>query len=461
MRNIFYSLIILSLFSCSKDEPEKPNAAPEAFEVTANADGTNVTLTWTEAADPDGDPVTYAVVYGDTLVKGLIERTFTMKDLPYETQIVGVVIASDDRGGKVQAGFSIKTPEEPLAAGYVRIPDAAFEEYLVRKNIDDKVDGKLLKKSALSVKYMHDFGKNITDLTGIEAFENLEQIFLDNLGFKELDFSHNRNLKKISITNSSNLKVLNISGCAELEFLIAQGCGLEALDISNNKKLAYLVLSENLLKGIDISKQRDLNLLSVDNNRITSLDLSENLKIEYLYVEGNSMENLDLSKNPEIIELYCNNNKLKRLDLLPNTALTTLMGNGNPIEVINLPSQINKIDISNTALKNVDFSKLKDLEYLFITNLGLEIIDLSSNTKLAILEISMNKLSNIDLSKNVNITALFLRDNLLSALDLCNNSKLSTLHCERNKLITILLPKNVTPGKLWDKDADASYKTCD
>lgn len=461
MKNIFYSLIILSLFSCSKDEPEKPNAAPEAFEVTANADGRNVTLTWTEATDPDGDPVTYAVIYGDTLAKVLTQRTFAIKDLPYGTQVSGTVVASDDRGGKVQAEFSIKTPEEPLEEGYVRIPDAAFEEDLVRKNIDDKVDGKLLKQNALSVKYMYDFSKNITDLTGIEAFENLEQIYLNNLGFKELDFSHNRNLKKISITNSSNLKVLNISGCAELEFLIAQGCGLEAVDLSNNKKLVYLVLSENLLKGIDISKQRDLNLLSLDNNRITSLDLSQNPKIEYLYVEGNSMENLDLSKNPEIKELYCINNKLKRLDLLANTALTTLMSNDNPIEVINLPSQIIQMNISNTALKNVDFSSLKDLEVLYVINLGLETIDLGHNTRLAILQISQNKLSAIDLSKNVNITALFVSDNLLTILDLCNNPELLALNCDKNKLATILLHKDVSPGELWNKDAAASYKACE
>jgi hypothetical protein len=64
MKHYLYTLLIVILFSCSKDEPEKINTPPKAFEVTAKSEGTEVTLTWTEAVDADGDVVTYAVVYG-------------------------------------------------------------------------------------------------------------------------------------------------------------------------------------------------------------------------------------------------------------------------------------------------------------------------------------------------------------------------------------------------------------
>lgn len=60
MKPTLYSLITaLFLISCSKNDPEKVNTAPTAFEVTAAVSdaGNEVVLAWTAATDADNDPI--------------------------------------------------------------------------------------------------------------------------------------------------------------------------------------------------------------------------------------------------------------------------------------------------------------------------------------------------------------------------------------------------------------------
>lgn len=109
-QTIYLLLTVIFAVSCSKDDDlEKVNTALSAFEITATVleSRNEVTITWTEATDADGDVVTYDVVYGvDTVAKGLTTRNYTFKDLPYETVISGVVVASDGKGGKSETMFS-------------------------------------------------------------------------------------------------------------------------------------------------------------------------------------------------------------------------------------------------------------------------------------------------------------------------------------------------------------------
>lgn len=73
------TLFILSVcFSYKIKEVVKPNSPPNAFTVTATLadNGKDIILNkWTKSKDPDGDAVTYAVVYKDTLAKNLSDTT--------------------------------------------------------------------------------------------------------------------------------------------------------------------------------------------------------------------------------------------------------------------------------------------------------------------------------------------------------------------------------------------------
>lgn len=295
MKHYLYTLIILTFFSCSKREPEKPNTPPQAFEVTAKAEGTNVTLTWTEAVDPDGDAVTYAVVYGDTLAKGLTQRTFTIKDLPYETEISGTVVASDGRGGKTESGFRVITSENP----YVLIPDVEFEKYLISKGYDTFIDGKVDRKNVKNIKRFGDFNlisnTRFKSLQGIEAFESLEAISFLCPNLIEVDFQHNKKLKSITLHSSGwAMTKINVSGNQLLDSLTIHGNRLTELDLSNNANLRFLYCPNNFLKTLDLSKNPKLTSLYVSNNKLTGLNLSNNRALIELYCKDNEIINICL-----------------------------------------------------------------------------------------------------------------------------------------------------------------------
>ncbi|QJD80057.1 hypothetical protein [Spirosoma rhododendri] len=90
-------------------EPEPiPNHPPASFAVkpTLAPNNTDVVLTWTRAKDPDGDPVTYAVVYKDTLVRNLTDTTYVIKNAGYEITATGSVVAYDSHRASTAASFS-------------------------------------------------------------------------------------------------------------------------------------------------------------------------------------------------------------------------------------------------------------------------------------------------------------------------------------------------------------------
>ena len=118
----------LLFFGCKSKEEVQPNQPPQLFNVTAKllANEQDLILTWTKSIDPDGDIVTYSVVYTDTLAKNLSDTTFIIKNLPFETEVKGNVIAKDTKGSKTISNFSIKT-----GTTYIIIPDVNFEKALI------------------------------------------------------------------------------------------------------------------------------------------------------------------------------------------------------------------------------------------------------------------------------------------------------------------------------------------
>lgn len=323
MKHVLYSILVLALFSCSKDEPEKPNTSPSPFEVTAKVEGTELTLTWTEAVDADGDAVTYAVVYGDTLAKGLTARTYTLKDLPYETEISGTVVASDGRGGKVESGFTVKTGAEPWDDRFVKISDIEFEKYLIKKGIDDVLDGKILKWKAEEVTSMWISEEiDISNLNGLNEFINLQELYVGYTSIKSLQISNLNKLKELSIWYNYNLEEFDISHNTELEVLNTGFNNLKKIDIDSNKKLKRLICNGHKnLTEIDLTNNVLLNEVRLMRNNLTHLNLSTLKSLETLWVSENNLEELNLCNNRYLNNLMCDKNKISTILLHPNTPI--------------------------------------------------------------------------------------------------------------------------------------------
>lgn len=330
MKNLLLLLSFFVFLNACKDKVEpEPNLAPQAFNVATRISGTDLILTWSKAQDPNGDAITYSVVQGDTLARNLTDTTYTIKNIPYNTEIRGSVVAKDVKGLSTTSAFSIKTEEDP----YVLIPDANFEQALIDLKIDDVKDGKLLRKNAENVLKLDIGSRKIANLSGIEVFENLQGLYVYNNQLTSLDVSKNTNLTYLSVS-MNQLTVFDVSKNTKLNSLIINDNQLTTLDVSKSINLRILWSEYNRLTTIDLSKNTNLESLNISNNKLTSLDLSKNIKLIVLYTFENLLSALDISKNTNLEYLHTQNNKLISFNVSKNTNLKELWCQNNEISTI-------------------------------------------------------------------------------------------------------------------------------
>ncbi|WP_445456522.1 hypothetical protein [Flavobacterium sp. HNIBRBA15423] len=202
------------------------------------------------------------------------------------------------------------TPELPTI---VTIPDANFKASLLAhgnsitgngiSKIDTNDDGEIqISEAQVYAGTINCFDKNISDLTGIEAFINITGLGVVN----------------------NQLASLNISQNTALEVFNCGGNQLTSLDVSQNTVLKFLYCYENQLTSLDVSQNIALTQLNCQSNQLTNLDVSQNVALTLLACLSNQLTSLDVSQNVALIQLHCYDNQLISLNL----------ANGNNDELI-------------------------------------------------------------------------------------------------------------------------------
>lgn len=361
MKQIVLLLFLFLLNACREKKDPQPNLPPKTFNVSTQLSGTDLILTWTKAEDPDGDAVSYSVVYGDTLVKGLSNTTYTIKNVPYNTEIKGSVVATDSKGLSTSVIFTIKTGDKP----HILIPDSNFEQALIDLKIDDVKDGKVSVENVLEVTNLELNNRGITDLNGIEAFTNLVGLHCQYNELKTLDLSKNINLTYINAMDNQ-LTTLDLSKNINLKHLFLNNNQLISLNVSKSTDLIYLYVSHNKLATLDISKNVNLQLFGCENNHLVTLDISKNVNLELFICQQNELATLDVSKNVKLSELICRHNLIREIDLTKNSLLTTFICNNNQLSTLNLTKNIllKNLNINDNKLSILDISENINLEQL-------------------------------------------------------------------------------------------------
>lgn len=203
----------------------------------------------------------------------------------------------------------------------VPIPDPYFLEALIQLGVDKDKDGQISVPEAESTLSLLLSTSRISDLTGLEAFINLDSLKIEMNPLDGLDIRYNTLLRYLECT----------------------GCELSSLDLSHNPELRHLDCSggasmSNRLTALDLSKNPALEYLDCAENRITSLDLTKNKNLTLLSCGRNQLLTLDVSANPGLIQLMCNNNLLKTLDVSSNQSLQKLITCGNQLLKLNVSS---------------------------------------------------------------------------------------------------------------------------
>lgn len=210
-------------------------------------------------------------------------------------------------------------------AQFTAIPDQNFEQALIDLGLDDVIDGQVLTANISGVEELDIPNLNIQDLTGIEDFQSLLELWVDSNDLTTINLSQNvlleflsvgfNPLTTIDITNNlnlwalsasyTNISVLNTSMNVFLEILDVEGCQLNQLDLTNNLELGFLSAGENSLTEIDLSNNTLLDEVYLGENQLTSIDVSHLQNLIALDVYFNPFEELDLSNNQLLETLYC------------------------------------------------------------------------------------------------------------------------------------------------------------
>lgn len=220
--------------------------------------------------------------------------------------------------------------DAPVAIDETNFPDEIFREYLNNYDLDN--NGQLSVDEIQGVESIMVAQMGITDLTGLEYFNNLTTLVCYGNQLNSLDVSQNVLLKNL-MCNGNQISSLDVSQNVELIALVCYENQLSSLDVSQNVDLKDLVCYENQLSSLDVSHNEALAVLICHENQLSSLDVSRNLNLERLICFGNQLSSLDVRRNTALEELQCGSNQLSSLDVSRNTSLTTLTCMDNQISV--------------------------------------------------------------------------------------------------------------------------------
>ncbi|WP_082316541.1 T9SS type A sorting domain-containing protein [Mangrovimonas sp. ST2L15] len=147
---------------------------------------------------------------------------------------------------------------------------------------------------------------DITDLSGIEAFDNITGIILGyNANLEFADFSVLPQLESISCESCSSLESIDVAGLFDLTDLYMPDAAINSLDLSSNFALQNLNVRANNLITLDLSLNINLVTLDAYNNgggsslilidlrngnnaNITSFDTDFNGNLSCLFVDDPS-----------------------------------------------------------------------------------------------------------------------------------------------------------------------------
>lgn len=259
-------------------------------------------------------------------------------------------------------------PNESHSESPVNIPDPEFLRELIDDKIDTNRDSIISHREAEAVTFLNlsnYFGLDITNLTGIEAFKNLQTLVCRCNKIADLDLSKNTKLQEV-YAYDNDLRSIDVSGCKDLILLhvgydgVCNKNKLTELDVSNNYKLKTLDCSYNLLTELDISNNQDLESLRCQVNQIKEFDFSNNIHLEQLEVWTNQLTSLDISNCKSLTKLNFAVNQIRDISLDNNPLLEKLNASKNYLTFLDISK--------NPAMKILIIKDMPTLECICVAS---------------------------------------------------------------------------------------------
>lgn len=274
---------------------------------------------------------------------------------------------------------------------------------------------------------------------------------LFNAGYPDLAF-YKSGLHTYNITLPYHPSTMSLTVTKESPGVDEDGYDIEELDLSlqvgvakaktpiyvdwgDGQRIEYTVpkanepftLSHTVDLGATIKLYGPLTLVDASASKLTKVAFEEAASIRTLRLSRNKIEHIDLSRLPNLTELQITDNKLSELPLSFTPKLEELYCGYNmfatlPIEYTPLLTVLN---CNDNQLKSLSLASLPKLEIAVLSgNAFGESLDLSSNTKLRVLDVEKCQLSKVDLASEY-LERIKANGNKLTALKLIPYSGLA------------------------------------
>lgn len=290
-------------------------------------------------------------------------------------------------------------------AQFIDFPDANLKHALVSSpcvntfgvnvpfvDADTNNDGEIDMDEAKAVTELFLESQQISDLSGIEHFTNLESL---NCGNNLLTSFNTQGLEKLYTLNCytnqltsldlqdlPNLVFLNcgynqisdlkLQGLSNLQRIYCMNNQLTSLDVLEFSKLELLHCSANQLTSLNLTGLVNMEKIWCDNNQLTQLDLKGLVTLRELYCQENQLANLDIAESPSMEILYCQENQITSLDIhdLPN--LLGVIANNNRLNRLNAKNGNEEI-IGFAGNPDLTCICLDESEYLNVQQMVLQL----------------------------------------------------------------------------------------
>lgn len=243
---------------------------------------------------------------------------------------------------------------------YTSIPDSAFEAKLITLGLDDTWDGQVLTSNIDTVTNLDvncyncfDTLELIYDLTGIEAFDALENLdcsyhFIDNL-----NLSSNTNLINVNLKSNSRLTLLELNGNPNLVSLNLMQCSLDFLSLNGASSLTtfyepYHGMITANFNGCSSLTELDLSpgVSDVNLNGCTSLTDLEIYNRPIFLNNNPNLSSLDISSCSSLNEVV--------LRFTAINCFNAKNGNSNLRVRTYFDTTISCIEVSDTNIANLN-----------------------------------------------------------------------------------------------------------
>ena len=214
----------------------------------------------------------------------------------------------------------------------VNIPDANFKNALLNNfpEIDTNNDGDIQVSEAQATIAITAVAQNISSIEGIEAFSNLERLYLFNNPIASVDLSANTQLQQINFT-FNDLTSIDLSSNTLLSSVSLGNTNISTIDVSQLPNLELLDLSNTNISTIDLSSNPNLLSLALSFTNINSLDLSNNFALEGLGLRDTGISEFDFSIIPNLKSIIVNDTNFVHLDFSNNTQLCSMSARDCPL----------------------------------------------------------------------------------------------------------------------------------